>query len=104
MILPIESSMSLYTVDHKAHEVQNDPNAHTAQAMHQDEAVKKNLHQLHTVQKSPETEGGVKIRDENRGKNRNGQQKNKRSRDGGESAPEEERSMKSGGGRLNFLA
>ena len=103
MIRPIESSMSLFNVDHKAHQAQNDPNAHAAQAMQQDEAVKKTAQQMNTVQKSPETEGDVKISDRESEKQKGGQRQ-KRRRDG---TPEAKAAPDGGGddgGHLNFLA
>ncbi|MDR0652572.1 MAG: hypothetical protein LBG12_04600, partial [Synergistaceae bacterium] len=86
MIRPIESSMSLYTVDHKAHQAQNAPDTHMAQAMQQNELIKRNQEQAQTVQKMPEAEGEVKIRDRESDKNRDGRGK-KRKKD---ERPEEE--------------
>jgi hypothetical protein len=94
--------MSLYNVDHKAHQAQNDPNAHTALAMQQDEAVKKTMLKMNTVQRAPEAEGEVKIRDRNSDKNKGGQHQ----RRGRKDAPADEQEAESGddGGHLNFLA
>ena len=104
MIRPIETNMSLYAVDHKAHQPQNDPNAPAALAVQQAEAMKKTQDQMSTVQKSPETEGDVKIRDRDSEKNK-GDQKRRRGNDAG---PEEETDAqtKDDGdrGHLDFLA
>ena len=84
MIRPIETNMSLYAVDQKAHRAQSDPNTHTNLAMQQAEAIKKANEQLNTVQKSPETEGEVKIRDRDSEKNKRDQGKRRRRGDGDE--------------------
>ena len=106
MVRPIETNMSLFTVDHKAHQAKNDPNAHTTLAMQQAETIKRTNDQLHTVQKSPESEGDVKIRDKDSEKNRRDQKKRRRQ---GNNAEEEDVSGATAkdagdGGRLNFLA
>ncbi|MDR1578971.1 MAG: hypothetical protein LBS35_01330 [Synergistaceae bacterium] len=102
MIRPIESSMSLYTVDQKAHQTQNDPDTHMAQAMQQNELIKHNQAQAQKVQKMPEADGEVKIRDRESEKNR-GDRGKKRKKD---EHPEEESKSGDGtsGGGLNFLA
>ena len=106
MIRPIETNMSLYTVDHKAHQAQNDPNAHTVLALQQAEAIKKASDQLNTVQKSPETEGDVKIRDKDSEKNKREQKKRNRRGNEGEAENGADIEAKEGGdgGRLDFLA
>jgi hypothetical protein len=101
MLRPIESNLSLYSVDHKAHQAQNDPNAHQFQAMQQEEIVKRTTQQMNTVQKSPESEGEVKIRDRDPERERGGQKKKKKREGGAELSQEEE---KSGNGHLDFLA
>ena len=105
MIRPIETNMSLYALDHKAHQAQNDPNAHTVLAMQQAEAIKKTNDQLHTVQKSPETEGDVKIRDRDSEKNKRDRRKNRRD-NGADSEKETDVEAKDGGdgSHLNFFA
>jgi hypothetical protein len=103
MIRPIESSMSLYTVDHKAHQAQNAPDTHMAQAMQQNELIKHHLEQAQVVQKTPESEGEVKIRDREPEKDK-GDRRKKRKK---EEHPEEESKAGEGtqtGGGLNFLA
>jgi hypothetical protein len=102
MIRPIESNISLYNVDFKAHQMQNDPEAHTAQAMHQGELVKQTIKQAQTVQKTPESEGEVKIGERNPDRRQDGRGK-KRRRDGQDEEPASESSANDGGG-LNFLA
>jgi hypothetical protein len=103
MIRPIESNMSLYTVDHKAHQAQNAPDTHMAQAMQQNELLKQNQVQAQTVQKLPETDGEVKIRDRESEKNKGGREKKRKK----EELPEKESENgdgTQGGGGLNFLA
>jgi hypothetical protein len=104
MIRPIESSLSLYTVDHKAHQAQNDPNAHAAQALQQGEIAKKTMQETFTVQKSPEAEGEVKIRDGNSEKNKHDQRKKRRRQDGSGTEREALQEEDGDGGHLNFLA
>ena len=105
MIRPIETNMSLYTVDHKAHQAQNDPNAHTVLAMQQAEAIKKTSDQLHTVQKSPETEGDVKVRDRDSEKNKRDKKKHRRNNGADEETGTDiEAKDDDGGGHLNFFA
>ncbi|MDR1966669.1 MAG: hypothetical protein LBQ36_08155 [Synergistaceae bacterium] len=106
MIRPIETNLSLYTADQKAHQMKNDPSAHQFQAMQQDEIVKDTMRQMNTVQKPPESDGGVKIGDRDSGKNKGGGKKKKKGvltmadLDGSqEDEPEAEES-----GHLNFLA
>jgi hypothetical protein len=95
--------MSLYNVDHKAHQAQNDPNAHAAQAAQQNEVIKNAALQRGTVQRVPEADGEVKIRDGGREKNK-GDQRNKRRQDSSaEEEAEPERKVEDGG-RLDFLA
>ena len=105
MIRPIETNMSLYTVDHKAHQAQNDPNAHTTLAMQQAEAIKHANAQLNTVQKPPETEGDVKIRDRDSEKNKRDQKKRRRGNNA-DAETETDIEAKDGGGEghLNFFA
>ena len=104
MIRPIETGMSLYNVDHKAHQAQNDQGTHLAQAAQQGEIVKNTVQQLQTMQKSPESEAEVKIRDKNSERGR-GRQKRKRekvdTRDDETGTAEEGAAA---GGRLDFLA
>ncbi|MDR0764583.1 MAG: hypothetical protein LBE65_03210 [Synergistaceae bacterium] len=106
MIRPIESSMSLYTVDHKAHQAQNAPDAHMAQAMQQNELIKHNQKQAQMVQKMPETEGEVKIRDGDSEKNKGGRGKKRKKEERPEEEPETGKGAPSeaSGGGLNFLA
>jgi hypothetical protein len=104
MIRPIESSLSLYTVDHKAHQAQNDPNAHAAQALQQDEIAKKTMQETFTVQKSPEADGEVKIRDGNSEKNKHDQRKKRKRQDASDVEREAEATENTDGGHLNFLA
>jgi hypothetical protein len=97
--------MSLYTVDHRAHQAQNAPDTHMAQAAQQNELIKHHQEQAQTVQKAPETDGEVKIRDRESEKNR-GDRKKKRKK---EERPEEEPKAAEGkpgvsAGGLNFLA
>jgi len=103
MIRPIESSMSLYNVDHKAHQAQNDPNAHAAQAVQQDDIEKRTMQEMITVQKSPEAEGEVKIRDRDSEKSKRERQKKRghgeKDESGQEADVEDDKS-----GHLNFLA
>jgi hypothetical protein len=104
MIRPIETGMSLYNVDHKAHQPQNDPNAHLAQSAQQGEIVKKTIMQSQTVQQPQETEAGVKIRDKNSERDK-GKQKKKREK--GDSRENMSDAAEDGGaprGRLDFLA
>ncbi|MDR2779777.1 MAG: hypothetical protein LBB28_01480 [Synergistaceae bacterium] len=103
MVRPIEAGMSLYNVDHKAHQTQNDQGAHLAQAAQQGEIVKSTIHQLQTVQKSPESEAEVKIRDKNSGRGGGGQKHKREKGDARDDKPETE---EGGGasGRLDFLA
>jgi len=107
VIRPIETNMSLFTLDHKAHQAKNDPNAHTTLAAQQAAAEKKTHEQLNTVQKSPETEGDVKIRDKDSEKNR-GDQRKRRRRDNDDGEAEDDttnlEAKSAGDGRLNFLA
>ncbi|MDR1509331.1 MAG: hypothetical protein LBS53_06800 [Synergistaceae bacterium] len=103
MIRPIETGMSLYSVDHKAHQAQNDPNAHLAQAAQQGEIVRKTMRESQTVQKSPETEADVKIRDKNSERGR-GRQKKKREKDDTRENKTETAEEGGAGGRLDFLA
>lgn len=103
MIRPIESSMSLYTVDHKAHQAQNAPDTHIAQAMQQNELIKHNLEQAQTVQKTPESEGEVKIGDRESRKNRDDRGKKRKKEERPEEEPETGHGTRGGGG-LNFLA
>jgi dsRNA-specific ribonuclease len=104
MIRPIETGMSLYSVDHKAHQAQNDPNAHLAQAAQQGEIVKNTIQQLQTVQKSPESEAEVKIRDKNSERGRGGQKHKRGKGDAREDAPGAAENGGASGGRLDFLA
>jgi hypothetical protein len=103
MIRPIESSMSLYTVDHKAHQAQNDPDTHMAQAMQQNELIKHHQEQAQTVQKMPEAEGEVKIRDRDSEKNKGNREKKRKKEERPEEEPETGHGTQGGGG-LNFLA
>jgi hypothetical protein len=103
MIRPIESSMSLYTVDHKAHQAQNAPDTHMAQAMQQNELIKHNQEQAQTVQKTAEPEGEVKIRDRESEKDKGGRGKKRKKEERPEEEPEAGKGTPSGGG-LNFLA
>jgi hypothetical protein len=103
MIRPIESNMSLYTVDHKAHQAQNAPDTHMAQAIQQNELIKRGLEQAQVVQKMPEAEGEVKIRDRESEKDRGGRGKKRKKEEHPEKEPESGDSAPSGGG-LNFLA
>jgi hypothetical protein len=107
MIRPIESNISIYNVDHKAQQMKDDPSAHQFQAMRQGEIVKETVHQMQTVQKSPDSEGDVKIRDQNSDKNKNDRKKKKKN--GGDPGPEKEETKeakepKKGKERLNFFA
>jgi hypothetical protein len=95
--------MSLYTVDHKAHQAQNSPDAHMAQAMQQNELIKRNVEKAQTVQKMPEAEGEVKIRDRESEKNKGGREKKRKKEERPEEEPETGKGKTSGGG-LNFLA
>ena len=112
MIRPIDTNMSLFTVDHKAHQAQNDPNAHTTLAAQQAEAMKKAENQMRAVQKSPEAEGEVKIRDKDSEKNRRDQRKRRRgnnadTEDGAEAQAKdagEAPAKDAGDGRFDFLA
>jgi hypothetical protein len=106
MIRPIESNMSLYTVDHKAHQAQNAPDTHMAQAMQQNELIKHNQEQIQTVQKMPETEGEVKIRDRDSEKNKGNRGKKRKKEEHHGEEPETSRGTPGGasGGGLNFLA
>ena len=103
MLRPIETNLSAYNADHKAHQMKDDQSSHQFQAMQQGETVKESLRQRQTVQKSPESDGEVKIRDRNSDKNRDGSGKRKKR----DSAPVEERQEKDdkeSGGHLDFLA
>jgi hypothetical protein len=103
MLRPIETNLSVYNTDHKAHQMKDDQSSHQFQAMRQDETVKESLLQRQTVQKSPESDGEVKIRDRNSDKNRDGSGKRKKR----DSAPKEERPEKAAkepGEHLDFLA
>ncbi|MDR3278985.1 MAG: hypothetical protein LBT23_00580 [Synergistaceae bacterium] len=103
MLRPIDSSLSLYNVDHKAHQAQNDPNAHQFQTMQQDEIVKRSMQQMNTVQKTPESEGEVRIRDKNQEKNRDDAKKEKKRKS--EAEPEASADEKdTEEGHLNFFA
>jgi hypothetical protein len=95
--------MSLYTVDHKAHQTQNDPNTHMAQAMQQNELIKHNQEQAQTVQKLPETDGEVKIRDRESEKNKGDRGKKRKKEERHEEESKSGKEKPSGGG-LNFLA
>jgi hypothetical protein len=95
--------MSLYTVDHKAHQAQNAPDTHMAQAMQQNELIKHNQEQAQTVQKMPEAEGEVKIRDRNAEKNKGDRGKKRKKDERHEEEPEAGHGKQNGGG-LNFLA
>ncbi|MDR1138018.1 MAG: hypothetical protein LBK91_06820 [Synergistaceae bacterium] len=104
MIRPIETGMSLYNVDHKAHQPQNDPNAHLAQAAQQGEIVKKTAEQMQTVQKPPETEAEVKIRDKNPERDNGGQKKKRENGDARGKASDAAKGGETSQGRLDFLA
>ena len=106
MIRPIETNMSLYALDQKAHQAQKDPGTHTVLALQQAEAVKKADDQLNTVQKSPETEGDVKIRDRDSEKNKRDRGKRRRRGNDAETESGAGAPAKDGGegGRLDFLA
>ena len=105
MIRPIETNMSLFTVDHQAHQARNDPNAHNVLAVQQAEAIKKAQHQQSTVQQTPETEGEVKIRDRDSEKNKRDGRKRRRHGNNAEAEDEAATTANSDGdGRLNFLA
>ena len=104
MIRPIETNMSLFAVDHKAHQPQNNPGAPAALAAQQAEALKKAHDQMNTVQKSPATEGDVKIRDRDSEKNKGEQRKRRRGHDTEEEAETDTQAKDGGGGRLDFLA
>jgi hypothetical protein len=103
MIRPIETGMSLYNVDHKAHQPQNDQGTHLAQAAQQGEIVKSTVQRLQTVQKSSESEAEVRIRDKNSERDR-GRQKHKREK--GDTREDESGTAEEGAaaGRLDFLA
>jgi hypothetical protein len=103
MIRPIESNMSLYTVDHKAHQEQKAPDTHMAQAMQQNELIKHNQERAQTVQRMPEAEGEVKIRDREPEKNKGDRGKKRKKEDRPNEEPETGGEKPSGGG-LNFLA
>jgi hypothetical protein len=108
MIRPIESNLSLYTVDIKAHQAQTDAGAPMAQAAQQDEIARQAIYLAQTVQKTQETEGEVKIRDQERQRERGGGGKRGKRGNGEESddAPElaEEAAALASDGHLNFLA
>ena len=105
MIRPIETNMSLFTVDHKAHQAKNDPDAHTTLALQQAAAMKKAEYQQHTVQKSQEAEGEVKIRDKDSEKNKRDQRKRRRQGNDSEAEDDSEAEAKDAGGRrFDFLA
>ncbi|MDR3164125.1 MAG: hypothetical protein LBU13_00940 [Synergistaceae bacterium] len=103
MIRPIESNMSLYTVDHKAHQAQNAPDTHMAQTMQQNELIKHNLQQAQTVQKTPESEGEVKIRDRESEKDKGERRKKRKKGEHPENESKNDEGVPNGGG-LNFLA
>jgi hypothetical protein len=102
MLRPLDTNMSLFNVDNKAYHSHNDPNSHAVQAVQQDDIVKGTMRQMDTVQKSPETEGEVKIRDGNSEKNK-GEKRKKHSHDGKSAEPESGHEEGSSG-RLDFLA
>ena len=103
MIRPIETNMSLFTLDHKAQQAQKDPDAHTVLSLQQAEAIKKADNQLNTVQKSPETEGDVKIRDKDSEKKKRDQRRRRRDNEAEAGGTDDE--FKDGGdGHLDFLA
>ena len=105
MIRPIETNMSLFTLEQKAHQAKSDPNAHTNLAMQQAAAIKKNEDQLKIVQKSPESEGDVKISDKDSEKNRGDHRKRRRRGNDGEAEDDTEaRAKDAGGGSFDFLA
>jgi hypothetical protein len=104
MVRPIETGMSLYSVDHKAHQAQNDPGAHLAQAAQQGEIVKNTIRQSQTVQKPPESEAGMKIRDKNSERDRNRQKKKQGKGETRGDKPETAEDGDASGGRLDFLA
>jgi hypothetical protein len=105
MIRPIESNMSIYTVDHKAHQAQNAPDTHVAQAAQQNELIKHNQEQAHTVQKTPESDGEAKIRDRDSEKNKGGRGKKRKKEERPDEEPETGHGTPGGSsGGLNFLA
>ena len=106
MIRPIETNMSLFTLDQKAQRAQTDPNAHSNIAMQQAAAIKKTEEQSKTVQKSPESEGKVKIRDEDSEKNRGDHKKRRGRGNDGEAEDDTDALAKDAGsgGRFDFLA
>ena len=71
MLRPVEASLTLYNVEHKASQLK-DPNAPQYQALQQDEIAKNAQQKAQTVQPSPKTEGGVKIREDKERDRRNG--------------------------------
>jgi len=104
VIRPIETHMSLLTVDQKASQAQKDQGSHAALATQQAEAVKKADDQLKTVQKPQETEGGVKIRDKDSEKNRRDQRKRRRRDNDSEAEDDADTPAGAGNRRFDFLA
>lgn len=88
MIRPIETNMSLYNVEMKASEVK-DPNASQFQAAQQQQTKKEVEHQAQSIQPTDQTEGEVKIRDNNSKREQNDGGKKKKNSQQDESEEEQ---------------